>query len=735
MDGMNAARTVLRQLQGTARKRVAATELLLVGPLGLALACATLRWSGPIAAAGVAGAATLLLVWRAWRATRRIGPAWVTRRLDAAVPALEDSAALLTRDDGLGRLERLQRARLAERLTAVVIPDLRPPWPARRIGVAWLCAAVVLLIGLPWSDPMQGRLAGRGPSPLPVIEEPTQTQVTASLDITPPAYTALEPRIAQRLDARAPAGSALAWRLRFDPQPAAAHLATHDGERIPLRRDDDHWRAERVLQRSMLYRIVVSGAPPADPRLHRLDAITDLAPRVRVIEPDQNVVYAEPGQSRWLLIFEADDDYGLGDAWLLLTLAQGSDELVEFATLRRTIDGEGDARQRRYSAALDPGELGLGPGDDLVAQLEIEDNRAPDRQISRSASVVLRWPPPAMGDAAGFDGLMQRVLPAYFRSQRQVILDTERLVAEGGTMPTPEFVARSNAIGADQQSLRLRYGQFMGEEAESGEPDAGRAGHDHAGPAPPAARPPAEANPLFADDAMHADEHGAADARDEDAQGGGFGDAGDVISQYGHLHDIPEAATLLDPETREVLRGALRAMWDAEGFLRLGEPGSALPHEYRALELIKEVQRADRIYLARVGLELPPIDESRRLSGNVEGVTDRRDTLRPAEEFAGPLQALWRRLQDGRSDVDDVPALAAAMRWVLAHEESLDDPLGLIAAIDTLQRDPACAHCRERLRDALWPVLPVPPAGVTPRARIDAAGARYLESLEAGDGR
>ena len=732
---MNAARRVLRQLQGAARKRVVVSELLLVGPFGLAVAYATLRWSDPIAAAGVVAAATLLLAWRSWRGARHIGLAWVTRRLDAAVPSLEDSAALLIRDDGLGRLERLQRARLADRLTAALVPDLRPPWPARRIAVAWLCAAVVLMISLPWSDPMRGGLTGPEPTRLPVVEEPTQTQVTASLGITPPAYTALEPRIAQRLDARAPAGSVLAWSLRFEPQPAAAHLATHDGERIPLRREGEDWRAEHVLQRSMLYRVVVSGAAPADPRLHRLDAITDQAPRVRVIEPDQNVVYAEPGQSRWPLVFEADDDYGLGDAWLLLTLAQGSGELVEFTALRRAIDGEGDARLRRYSAVLDPGELGLGPGDDLVAQLEIGDNRAPDRQISRSASVVLRWPPPAMGDATGFEGLTQRVLPAYFRSQRQVILDTERLVAEGGTIPTPDFVTRSNAIGADQQSLRLRYGQFMGEEAGSGEPDASHAGHDHPDPAPPATRPPARANPLFADDAVHADEHDTADSRDEDAPGGNFGDAGDVMSQYGHLHDIPEAATLLDPGTREVLRGALRAMWDAEGFLRLGEPASALPHEYRALELIKEVQRADRMYLARVGLELPPIDESRRLSGDVEGVTDRRDTLRPAEIVAGPLQALWRDLQDGRGDAGEVPGIAAAMRWVLAHEESLDDPLGLVAAIDALQRDPACAQCREQLRDALWPALPVPPAGVIPRARIDAGGARYLEALEAGDGR
>lgn len=734
---MSAAQTRLRQLQGVARKRVAAAELLLSGPLGLAVGYATLRWFGPTVAAGTIVAAAMLLAWRSWRGTRRIDLAWVTRRLDAAAPTLEDSSALLIHAGDLGRLERLQRERVAERLVAGLTPDLRPAWPARTIGAAWLCAVVILAISSLWDGSAPDDSPDPGQAATPMITDAAQTRITAAaLEITPPAYTGLDTVSEQRLDARAPEGSALTWRLRFDPQPAAVHLATHDGERIPLHRDAGDWRAQHVLQRSMLYRVVVSGAPPVDARLHRLDAITDQAPRIRVIAPDQNVVYAEAGQSRWPLVFEVDDDYGLGDAWLLLTLAQGSGELVDFVDLRRAIDGAGDARQRRYSAVLELDEIGVGvgPGDDLVARLEIADNRAPDMQVSRSASVVLRWPPPVMGDVAGFDDLMQRTLPAYFRSQRQIILDTERLVAEDGNMPVAEFVAHSNAIGVDQQLLRLRYGQFMGEEAESGEPGSGHDDHDHAEPAPEVARRPAARNPLFADDAGQADEHGTEASRDDHAPVAGFGEAGDLTSQYGHLHDIPEAATLLDPQTRELLRGALRAMWDAEGFLRVGEPASALPHENRALELIKEVQRADRVYLARVGLELPPIDASRRMSGDIEGVTDRVDSLQPAEATAGPLQALWRDLQDWHGGTRDAAGLESASRWILDHQASLDDPLGLIAAIDALQRDPACENCRERLQDALWPALPVPPAGVMPRARIDAAGARYLEALGTGDG-
>ncbi|MFU8820372.1 MAG: hypothetical protein ACNA8G_02340 [Gammaproteobacteria bacterium] len=743
---MNAGLARLTALQRAARRRALAAEMLRATPPGMAIVFATLRWSGPAMATGIALALMAGLLWRLLHVARRIDLRWATRRLDALEPALEDSTALLVQGGELNPLERLQSARVAARLATGTMPDVRPAWPAGSIAAASLAAVAIAALGLAWHGPTTGDGPARGPAAPGSPQAGTETGITArALEVMPPAYTGLAMRREDRLDTSAPAGSRLAWRLRFEPQPEAAYLATHDGRRIPLRREDADWLAEHVLEASLLYRVIVAGAPPVDPRLHRLDAVTDQPPRVAVLEPEQNVVFAEPGQREWTVIFEALDDYGLGASQLLLTLAQGSGELVDFTQVRRDVEGEGDVLQRRYVSVLDLEALGIGPGDDLVVQLEVVDNKAPGPQASRSASVVLRWPPPAMGNVEGFDGLMQRTLPAYFRSQRQIIIDTEQLLADAPSLPKAEFVARANAIGVDQQALRLRYGQFMGEEAESGELGAEHDEHDHPATPPPATRQGPAPNPLFADEAVHPDRHdddGADTEHDHQADHGavgeadgpaeGFGKAGDELALYGHVHDIPEAATLLDPETREVLRGALRAMWDAEGYLRVGEPASALPHEHRALALIKEVQRADRIYLARVGLELPPIEESRRLTGKIDDVTDRRDPLAPAADAAGPLPALWRALGDRAVNTEAHALFDAATRWILANPVSVEDPLGLITAIDTLQRDPACDACRVRLRSALWQALPVPAAGVLRRSQVDAAGARYFEALATG---
>ena len=744
---MSAGLARLRALQRAARRRALAAVLLQSAPLSLALVFVAWRVLGFAPALFTLLLALVVVAWMLRRALGRIDLPWIACRLDAARPEVEDSTALLFHAGPLAPLQQLQRERIAGRLAALPVPELRPAWPARTIATASAGAILLALFGLAWTGSTPG-LAPERLQPATSVHAATDgTLLTAiSLEVTPPVYTGLPVRAERQLGTRAPAGSSLAWRLQFDPEPRAVQLETHDGQRIRLERVDGEWRAALTLDASLLYRVVVEGAPPTDASLHRLDAITDQPPRVRILEPDQNVVLAEPGQSKWTLLFEAVDDYGLGDAGLWLTLAQGSGELVEFTELRRDIEGAGDATRRRYAPSLDLEALGIGPGDDLVVRLEVADNRAPEPQLSRSASVVLRWPPPAMGAVEGFDGLMQRTLPAYFRSQRQIIIDTEQLLAGQAELSPQEFMARSGAIGADQQQLRLRYGQFMGEEAESGDPADGH-DHDHdhdhhAAAAPPPRRVP---NPLFADDTAHAaddhDEHAHrahADHDDHDERNAhdaaappaaGFGDAGDIMDRYGHVHDIPEAATLFDPRTREVLRAALNAMWDAEGFLRIGEPAAALPHEHRALDLVKEAQRASRIHLARVGLELPPIDETRRLGGDLAGVSDREDPLAPADTGAGPLPALWQALEGWRGDTADAPDLQGALDWILANEDALHDPLALIAAIDAVQRDPGCESCRARLRGVLWPVLPVPAAGVLPRGPMDETGAHYLDAL------
>ncbi|MBL8257419.1 MAG: hypothetical protein JNJ62_12525 [Pseudoxanthomonas mexicana] len=706
------------------RRHALLGQMLLGAAIPVAVGAILWRTTSPGAAVAVALVGIALLAVFAWRRTRALDTPWLVRQLDARRSDLDDSADLLLAPPAsLSPLQQLQQARVRERLRVQPAPDLRTPWPWSRIAALWLAAAVVIAATMLWPALTNdsGTLA---PSDEPAPAAPGIPHLVAQrLHVAPPAYTGINAHDEPALDAKAPVGSRLTWTLRFDPQPAAAALVFHDNQRIALIRDGDTWQAMHILEKSTLYRVVAAGTEGQPPtKLRRLDAIPDRAPEVKVLAPDRGLSLVTVGQTQWPLAFEARDDYGIAPtATLKLTLAQGSGENIAFKEQVMTLRSSGPATARRFSASLDLRALGMAVGDDLIAQLTVQDTRSPSPQRAQSPGLILRWPADLGQESTGLEGLVKKVMPAYFRSQRQIIIDAEALQKQKRSLPADTFVTRSDAIGVDQRILRLRYGQFLGEEAE-GEPqppptnDADDKhtdddGHDHAGEA-----------------AKADDGHGHDDATS--ATGASFDREADVLEAYGHTHDHAEAATLLDPETRATLKKALDQMWQSELHLRQGHPDQALPFAYKALEYIKQVQQATRIYLARVGPELPPIDETRRLGGDRKGIAPRAlgSLARPQDDDATALARAWTSLaNDGApADLADLDALQA---WLRSNEARVPDALDLFAAIDEVRGDPACAPCRQRLRSLLWSASAQPPAQVPRRVATDAAGRRYLDAL------
>lgn len=684
------------------RRREALRVGLLAAPWLAALAVLVLRHQSTLVAAVALAAALLATAIVLFLRLRPLDAAWAVRRLDERRD-LEDSSDLLLADASrLGPLQRLQRERVEARLRERPA-DLRRPLSLRALGVSLLGAAAVVAAALAWPT----RLPVTEPAPragITAAGEATAVRLlSASVETTPPAYTGLPASRSPELSLRAPEGSRLRWSLRFEGEPEAVALALHDGTTLPLAREGEAWKGELTLVQSHLYRVQVQAARPGEPQpLHRLEATPDLPPDIRALEPDRNLSLRSEGQRTWPLRFEARDDHGLDAARLVLTLAQGTGEQVTVSERTLPLRGEGDDKARSYAHALDLAAIGLAEGDDLIVRLEVADNRAPSPQWSRSASFILRWPAPLATETTGMEGLVQRALPAYFRSQRQIILDIEALVPQRPALAPDEFTTRSDAIGVDQRILRLRYGQFLGEEDEpgpaappTGDHDDGHHegdGHDHGGEPPVQATAP-------------------------------MGSGVNVLEDFGHTHDDDEAATLLDPQTRALLKQALDAMWQSEGELRQGQPERALPHAYRALEFVKLAQQATRIYLARTGLELPPVDETRRLTGKREGIASRRHGLVPAGDPAADVRALWQALGEPGADID----LAPFEQWLRGREQATD--LALAQALDAVRRDPACVACREQLRVRLWPLLP--PARPRPEAReaADAEGEAWLRAL------
>ncbi len=710
----------LHEIGRNARRLRGAIAILSGVPIALVATASMTRVAGWPGAFAVAVVAVVAIAAWTRRTMRTIDEAWIARRLDAAEPRLEDSADLLFRDaTELSPLQQLQRARLHRRLETAPPGEIAPAWPWRTFALIWglslIAFVAVVLVPARALRSSDTRTHAGG-------HDLEATQVDRiRLDVTAPAYTRIPARGESTLETRVAAGSRIRWRLHFAPTPKSAALVFHDDSRVELVRSGDDWLGERELAMSALYRIVLdAAAPPADERLYRIDAIADQPPEVRVLQPEKSLTLLADGQRDWDLAFEASDDYGIAGASLTITLAQGTGENIAFkeqtlALAGEDVDPANPGRHQRYRHRLDLGALGIAKGDDVIVRLAVSDNREPKPNTTKSASFILRWPPESASDSVGMEGLVEKTMPAYFRSQRQVIIDTETLIAEQSGLGEDEALARSDGIGVDQKILRLRYGQFLGEESEtrSEAEGPGDAGHG---------RNEADAGRA---DALTKREH----EHKHWLQVEKFGDAGAVTAEYGHTHDFAEAATLLDPETKAILKSALNEMWDAELHLRQGRPAEALPFENRALGYIKEVQQSSRIYLARVGLELPAVDEGRRLSGDRKGVTDRESALAPADADESAAFVLWQALDAGAA-----PDFEAFDRWVSARTATLPDALALLAASDRARRNPACEGCRRQLRGLLWPLLAQPATAVITRAAPDAMGRAYLDALEARSG-
>lgn len=672
------------------RWRVTMIAMLAGAPVLLGIMVPAWRWLGPVAAILLALATVMVAALIGRRQIARRDQAWLVRTWNKRRADLEDSSDLLFADPAtLAPLPSLQQRRLHARLDAVPPPDLRPVPPLRALAAAWVLGLVVAVTSIVWPSHRPANTLA------PVRDEmPTAPGIPRLVGqrvrVMPPAYTGLAPHDLDVLDARVPQGSRLVWTLAFSPTPDGASLSVLSAPAIPLSKAGDHWQAATVLGMSMLYRVVPAGAP-ATARLHRIEALPDRPPVVVARTPSRTLSIATAGQRSWTVAFEATDDYGVApQADLTVTVAAGEGENVSFREHHLRVPGSGDPRRRRFATTLDLTALGFtGPGD-LVAQLVVRDARVPGPQMARSPGLILRRLPPSPTQGTGIDGALRATLPAYLRSQRQVIIDAEALLRERRSLPPERFRARAIAIGEDQAALRLRYGQFLGGEHE-----------------------------------MHGTELPTADAAPAT-----LGRQEDVLGDFGHAHDEGEAATLFDPETRARLTQAVDQMWQSEGALRGGEPARALPFANRALVLIKQVQQATRMFLAKVGSELPPIDETRRLTG-------KRDDIAPVTAELAPLPidrdaaTAWAAI-DGTPGTMDLTPLA---RWFRANRTRVADPLAWDDALDRLRHDPACAPCRVRLRGLAWRALGRPPVGAARRDGAGQSGTRYLDALTRGAGR
>ncbi|QOY94865.1 hypothetical protein IM543_02900 [Massilia sp. UMI-21] len=587
-----------------------------------------------------------LIAWTMWCAwdwailRRRVAFEW-TAWLDGAVPEMEDSSALL--EHAPTPLAQLQRRRILERLDAAVSSrQLRRIARGRvKAGAPWLLGSVVAAAAV-WfaSAPApQGKAAVAGRAPA-AIAAPVAAQLVVRT--APPGYTGVAPVASAPKDLQVPEQTVVTWCLK-DPAAAEETIEVSNGQLLKPGKECARWLAtESVFWRwhGTRYTIKVTPDQPPD--------ITIVAPTRMVQELSETATSAAMG-------VQVRDDYAITRATLHMTLARGSGENIRFTDREMPLPASPDRKQRNWSKNWSLADLGMEPGDELYFFVRATDNAARPHTV-QSPTYTLRLPAPPEEAEEESTAMPMLVKPQSLRSQRQIIIDTEQLVADMRTtnMSADTARERSQVIASDQGALRRRYGQFLGEESS-----------------------------LFTDGEDEHDDHGGAEAKQ------------DILHQYGHAHDEAENATLYDEKTKKVLRRALVAMWDAEKALRAITPKVALPPEHKALEAIKELQQAERIYLHKTAFVPPPIKEEKRMSGDMDGTASYRREQGGAEKRVpedlgllvqalsgdGPLPALWTR---------------SAHDWVRTHLEDDEQRLSAQTAIQDVAD--GCVPCRPVLR-------------------------------------
>ncbi len=568
-----------------------------------------------------------------------LGLSQVSSYADRKFPELEDSSGLLiVPEETLSPLQHIQRTKIDKVLSAQKVP-MEPFYQLRLPTVLLLFS----LAGLYFSAGLKKQsVAGITQSSDATthsvrVKEQIPAQMKGyALTISPPAYTGRKQRNQEQFTLRVESGSVVTWRLSTSIPVQNLSLIWNDKEQLRLRKidaDGTTWAMSKILDKPGFYQVVLDGKKSD---FYQVDIIPDQPVGINILTPAQHstIDFGQPHQVNLKMMMT--DDYGIKDAVIHATTASGKGEAVSFKSHKIKFNVNfNNQRTMNIHQQLRLDEMGMKAGDELYFYINATDNHG---QQSRSDMYFVSiQDTAALMSLAGIDNGVNLV-PEYFRSQRQIIIDTEKLLRERSSISDADFKKRSNDLGIDQKMLRLRYGKFLGEEEETNI-GGGAEAHDE-----------------------HHDEDGHGHSEGEKAPA--YGDVQGLMDQYAHKHDQAEDATFFEPALKTQLKATLNEMWSAELKLRVYEPVKALPFEYKALRLLKDLQQKSRAYVAKTVVKTTPLKAEKRLSGELAEIAQPLAVNKAAdgEEKLKTLKAALSIIENRKLKVSGDPAEMNTLR-------------------------------------------------------------------------
>ncbi len=561
--------------------------------------------------------------------------------MNRAYPQLEESADLLLQGDkNLSSLQQLQKAKITRQFESIY-PTIKLPHHIGRAAGVFVLSTII-----------SAALTAFSPSKESKLQQPENVAMTDRIDkkslpvfvknaiiaISPPAYTEIRNYTSRGLNLKIPESSKVLWKITFEGEAIHPSFIFSGKDTLKLiPQEGREFQVTRSFKESGFYQIVWTTADSIThySDYYKIETIKDQPPAITVENLNQFVDLKFTDNLKVELKSTLTDDYGLSTGYVIATVSKGSGEAIKFREEKLAFDRPEKISGKKLQAnkTIDLLKLGLQPGDELYFYIEAIDNKSPEANRTRTETYFIALQDTSSQITSVDAGLGVDLLPEYFRSQRQIIIDSEKLLGEKKRITKQNFNARSNELGYDQKILRMRYGEFLGEEFESGsgahheipntdtdenEDVTKKFGHSH--------DTENEHNlvkekktPVDVQEHDHADE-GISNQKD------------DPLKAFVHAHDGDEEATFFVQSIKAKLKAAVTIMWDAELYLRLYQPEKSLPYQYKALKLLKEISQDSRVYVHRTGFDPPPLKEEKRLTADLSEI--KNSTLKSQEEKA-----------------------------------------------------------------------------------------------------
>jgi hypothetical protein len=674
--------------------------------------------------------------------TKILSPAapFLIRHLNNRYPQLQASADLLLADEsGLSLIQKIQLARVQSQLQ-LIYPEIKLPHQLRIASLTLLGSVAISAL----------LMAFQSASKKETNELVNQVQATAAdpqaarlnslqVTITPPAYTGLASRKAEDANLNVQQNSKVVWSAKFSTA-VQAWLVFSGRDSIALTEQGGVYTIQKVITEAGFYQLAWSSlGKTVYTDFFKIEVIKDQGPQIEIINLEQFTRLKQTDSWSVPVKTNLRDDYGLTDAQIIATVSKGSGESVKFREEKLRFSSPQTILGKQVAANLTMNlhTLGLEPGDELYFYVEARDNQQPISNYNRTETYFIAIQDTTQYQAVDEDGLGVDLMPEYFRSQRQIIIDTEKLLKEKKKVSIQQFKSTSNELGYDQKVLRLRYGQFMGEEFEdqigggvlspdeleneTAEETAKRMSHQH---------DTENEHNLVEQKKPVADNHNHDDEKAENP-----------LAAFAHQHDDGEVATFFIESMRTKLKAALTVMWDAELHLRLYEPEKSLPYQYTALKLLKEISNDSRIYVHRTGFEPPPLKEEKRLSGDLTEINSAATNTRKLAEESYPAIRQAQQILEQLLESNTAPT--AAQKKILTSSGTelatvvLEQPgkylegLSLLKAVSegTVQADEQ-KKAWLTLRKIFWQIVPASPTSPIQKGRtVHPLDEQFLQNL------